>query len=388
MSVISFVPIRSGSKSIKDKNIKPFYGKPLIYWVLSSLQNASQVDKIVVALDSEKYESIVNDFGFSKVEIYHRDTANSTDTSLTISVVLEYLSNAGLKDDDIFMIAQSTSPFTSTVDFDSAIKQFVHSEKDSMLSCVKTKRFFWNNDGTPLNYDYKNRPRRQDFDGGIYMENGAFYISRVSRLIVEKNFISGLIDIYEMSEQNALELDEPSDWKIGEYLMAKRENSTKQKPVKIKLFLSDVDGVLTDAGMYYSEKGDELKKFSTYDGMGFKILQGKGIKVGIITGEDRELNRARANKLQLDFDFHGETNKLETVSKICAKAKITLSEVAYIGDDINDFELLSNVGLAACPANAMQKIKDIPGIIQLAKKGGEGAVREFAEMIMNDFYLE
>ncbi|MDD4149897.1 MAG: N-acylneuraminate cytidylyltransferase [Bacteroidales bacterium] len=383
MSVISFVPIRSGSKSIKDKNIKLFYGKPLIYWVLSSLQNAYQIDKIVVALDSQKYASIVNDFGFSKVEIFHRDTANSTDTSLTIDVVLEYMANARLKDEDIFMIAQATSPLTTSNDFDSAVKQFVYSAKDSMLSCVKIKRFFWNTDGTPVNYDYKNRPRRQDFDGSMYMENGAFYISRVSSVITEKNFISGGIEVYVMSENTALELDEPPDWKIGEILMSERENVTKSIKTEIKLFLSDVDGVLTDAGMYYSEKGDELKKFCTYDGMGFKILQEKGIKVGIITGEDRELNRARARKLKLDFDFHGETNKLETVTKICSEAGISLSEVAYIGDDINDFELLSNVGLAACPANAVQKIKNIPDIIHLEKSGGEGAVREFAEIIMN-----
>ena len=88
---------------------------------------------------------------------------------------------------------------------------------------------------------------------------------------------------------------------------------------KIKLFLSDVDGVLTDSGMYYTENGDEFKRFCTYDGMGFQLLQEKGIKVGILTTEDRELNRRRAKKLGLDFDFHGLKNKLQLVKDLCKK---------------------------------------------------------------------
>ena len=387
MSIIAFVPVRSGSKSIKDKNIKPLNGKPMFYWVLNALQNSVEINKIILATDSKKYSDIAASFGFHKLETYIRKPENAIDTASTESVVLEYLDTAALNNDDLFVLVQATSPLTTSTDISNAIRQFAYSRKDSLLTCVRTKRFFWNADGIAINYDYKNRPRRQDFDG-MFMENGAFYINKVSNILRDKNRLSGAIDIYEMPENTAIEIDEPADWKIIEILLAEQNQAKPQKPVKIKLFLSDVDGVLTDAGMYYSEKGDELKKFNTYDGMGFKILQEKGIKVGIITGEDRELNRARANKLQLDFDFHGDKNKLETITKLCMETKINLSEIAYIGDDINDFELLSKVGLAACPANAVQKIKDIPGIIQLAKKGGEGAVREFAEMIMSDFFLK
>ena len=136
---------------------------------------------------------------------------------------------------------------------------------------------------------------------------------------------------------------------------------------KIKLFLSDVDGVLTDAGMYYTENGDEFKKFCTYDGIGFQLLQKIGIKVGILTTEDRELNRRRAKKLGLDFDFHGLKDKLQLVKDLCEKENISLDEVAYIGDDINCFGLLSNVGIAACPNNAVSKVKAIPNIILLKK---------------------
>lgn len=169
-------------------------------------------------------------------------------------------------------------------------------------------------------------------------------------------------------------------------------NRLENKPINIthqtlniKLLLTDVDGVLTDSGMYYSETGDELKKFNTHDGMGMDLIRKKGIKTGIITSEQTQLVERRFQKLKLDYLFQGkrEGGKLASVKEICKKEKITLSEVAYIGDDVNCFELLSSVGLAACPADAMVAIKNIPGIIQMNKKGGEGCVREFVEMIMN-----
>ena len=152
--------------------------------------------------------------------------------------------------------------------------------------------------------------------------------------------------------------------------------------MSIKVFLSDVDGVLTDGGMYYTESGDEFKKFNCYDGMGMKLLQQRGYTVCILTSEDRKINRNRANKLNLDYQFHGIKNKLDFIVEFCDKENIDLSEIAYIGDDINCFDLLSKVGIAACPKNAIQKIKSIPNIIQLNSEGGYGAFREFAELYL------
>ena len=149
----------------------------------------------------------------------------------------------------------------------------------------------------------------------------------------------------------------------------------------IKLFATDVDGTLTDAGMYYSESGGELKKFNTRDGMGLKLIQAQGVKTAIITSEDTKIVSRRAKKLGVDFLFQGKRPKLETIKELCQTLNIGLGEVAYIGDDINDFELLSAAGFKACPADAVKKIAEIPGIIRLEKKGGEGAVREFIEII-------
>jgi len=379
MSILAFIPARAGSKSIPLKNIKMFCGKPLIYWNLLSLQNSS-VDKIIVATDSNQIKNIVLSFSFSKVEVYNRNYENATEEASSESVMLEYIESINMQDSDTFMLVQATSPFTQTNHFDEALELF--KSFDSVVSCSITKRFFWNENGVALNYDINKRKRRQDFKGTL-IENGAFYINSAKNIKENKNRITGKIGIYRMPEYTSVELDEELDWLIAEKIMYKYIIKNKKSNINnIKIVLSDVDGVLTDAGMYYSENGDEIKKFCVYDGMAFKILQDHGYKVGIITTEDMNLNRRRAKKLNLDYDFHGINDKLNVVKKLCKKENIDINQVAYIGDDINCFELLSNVGIAACPLNAVSDIKNIPGIIHLNEKGGDGVFREFINYLI------
>ncbi|GJM28682.1 MAG: acylneuraminate cytidylyltransferase [Cyclobacteriaceae bacterium] len=337
------------------------------------------MDRVILATDCVEIESCVKGFGFSKISIFHRVEENARDTSSTEDVMLEYLKFENPDKNDLLFLVQATNPFSTSKDFDTAVDLLNNTPIDSLLSCSRVKRFLWTEQGKPLNYQYEKRPRRQDFPGTM-MENGAFYLNTVSSIVKHRNRLSGNIGIYEMPAFAALELDEEDDWQQGEYLM-KKYLQPKPNVKDIRLFLSDVDGVLTDAGMYYTENGDELKKFNTYDGMGFKLLQELGIKVGIVTKEDRDLNRRRAEKLKLDYHFHGVDHKLKLVSELCTKLGISLKEVAYIGDDINDQELLRSVGLAACPSNARKVIQSIPGITLLETPGGKGAVREFVELL-------
>lgn len=383
MKTIAFIPVRGGSKSIPLKNIKPFCGKPLVCWNIEALENCPEVDEVIVATDSDAIWTTVEKQKYKKTILYRRSAENACDTASTESVMLEYIHNVKLAEDNIFMLVQATSPLTERIHFSEALQMYSKGEYDSIITCVRNFRFFWNEDGTSMNYDYMNRPRRQNFKG-MLMENGAFYINTVKNILVNGNRLGGKIGIYEMPEYTATEIDEPDDWIILENLMRKHVLAhTNNSTPTIKLFLSDIDGTLTDGGMYYSENGDELKKFNTRDGMGMGMLREKGIKVGIITSEDRELNQRRADKLKLDFFYQGKKNggKLAVAKEICEQMGITLHEVAYIGDDVNCIELLSAVGLAACPADADARVKAIPGIHVMTKKGGEGCVREFCETI-------
>ena len=154
----------------------------------------------------------------------------------------------------------------------------------------------------------------------------------------------------------------------------------------IRLFLTDVDGTLTDGGMYYTSTGDTMKKFNTRDGMGLQLMQRAGVKVGIVTSENTEIVTRRAEKLGLDYLVQGRRDggKLAAVRDICAEMGITLEETAYIGDDVNCAELLRHAGIAACPADAMPQVKAIPGIRVMTLKGGDGCVREFINQLLDE----
>lgn len=379
--VIAFIPVRGGSKSIPLKNIKPLCGKPLVCWNIEALEACPDVDQVIVATDSYEIEQVVNSQCYSKTSVYHRSAENASDTASTESVMLEYIHYAKLDNDICFMLVQATSPMTQTQHFSEALRLWEEGKYDSLLTCVRNYRFFWNADGTSMNYDFKNRPRRQNFSG-MLMENGAFYINTVRNIVASGNRLSGKIGIYEMPEYTALEIDEPDDWMLMEKLMRKHL-PIDQKPAKndIKLFLCDVDGTLTDGGMYYAESGEELKKFNTRDGMGLQLLQKAGILTGIITSEDTQMVANRAKKLKVNYLFQGKRagGKLEAAKEICREMNISLNQVAYIGDDINCHELLSSVGMKACPADAMPQIKQIPNIIILQKEGGKGCVREMID---------
>jgi 3-deoxy-D-manno-octulosonate 8-phosphate phosphatase (KDO 8-P phosphatase) len=151
---------------------------------------------------------------------------------------------------------------------------------------------------------------------------------------------------------------------------------------QIRLFATDVDGVLTDGGMYYAESGDEWKKFNTRDGMGIKLLQRAGIITAIVTQERTKLVARRAEKLAIPELHQGVMDKLSLVRDMAVRYGLTLSQVAYIGDDINDLETLKAVGFSATPADGMPQIAAAVDYI-CKKKGGEGAVRELTEMILD-----
>ena len=149
----------------------------------------------------------------------------------------------------------------------------------------------------------------------------------------------------------------------------------------IRLFATDVDGVLTDAGMYYAESGDEWKKFNTRDGMGIKLLQKAGFITAIVTQERTKIVARRAEKLAIPEVHQGVLDKLSLIREMAGRHGLSLSQVAYIGDDINDLESLCAVGFSAAPADGMPVICDAVDYV-CVEKGGEGAVREIAELLL------
>ena len=150
---------------------------------------------------------------------------------------------------------------------------------------------------------------------------------------------------------------------------------------KVRLLCVDVDGVLTDAGMYYGPDGEVLKKFNTRDGMGLARVREAGVAVAIVSGEDSAIVHARAAKLNIDDVFVGAKDKRAAVDDLCARHGLALDEVAFVGDDLNDLPALACVGLACAVADAADAVLACAHYVS-RRRGGEGAVREICELLI------
>lgn len=204
---IALIPLRGGSKSIPGKNIRTMAGKPLCAWVLEAAHLSGIFGRIVISTDSEEIADVVKRTGIP-LDVIMRPAEYATDTATTESVMLHA---ASLFDFDVMTTIQATSPLTRPEDFSAAYDQFKKQNADSLLTCVRIKRFFWNDDHLPINYDPLHRPMRQQFRGTL-MENGAFYFTKRQILETYQCRLGGKIAIYEMPEEMALEIDEVEDW--------------------------------------------------------------------------------------------------------------------------------------------------------------------------------
>lgn len=208
---------------------------------------------------------------------------------------------------------------------------------------------------------------------GICDKYGVDFLDFLGDLNVENTKELSLFDLEAICEENTIDLHS---------LLFKpmfKTNSFKTKLAKIKLLILDVDGVMTDGGMYFTEKGDQIKKYNTKDGMAILHLTKNEFQVGIISsGFSDNMVKKRAEMLGIQNCYVGRDEKIEILSNYCKELSIQLENVAIIGDDINDLEIIKNVGFSACPADAMDVVKTNVDVI-LNKKGGEGCVREFID---------
>lgn len=369
---VAFIPARGGSKSIPLKNIKLIAGKPLIHWAIEAALGCSKIDKVYLSSDSNEIRAIAEQLSDPRLEVIDRDPSTATDTATTESAMLDF---AKYHTFDNIILIEATSPLLTSRQLTEAIDKYEHTNAGSLISVVNQKRFIWKQHSsrlvTPINYNPLHRPRRQDFEG-FFVENGAIYITSRRSLKQTKCRLSNDTTCYEMPESTYIEIDEPTDWIIVERLLINQQFNN------IKLLITDVDGVLTDSSMYYSENGDELKKFNTRDGMAIKLFKEHGINIAIITGENTKLVTRRAHKLGITDIYQGYNNKLIALESLKNKYNLNYSEIAYVGDDIIDIPILQKVGISFCPHDAVPSVKKICSITTKTN-GGNGVLREIFE---------
>ena len=377
MKKIGLIPLRKGSKGFKGKNKRKFLGRPLFSWVLTEAV-FSNLDEVFVYTDENSIiEFIRTQYEWtSKIKVLERSPESATDEASTEMAILEFCETINY-DFDIFCLLQATSPFTKRRHINKAL-QIVSSGKDSSLSVVRTHRFIWSEEGNSENYDYKNRPRRQDFSGTL-VENGAIYCSKREALNKSHNRISGNIGILEMPAVSYTEIDTSTDWTIAENLLLS-ELQANRIPSRINHLFLDVDGIFTDGRVLYSGDGEFAKLFDMRDGMGLEILRQDNIEVSVMTSENSPLVSERMKKLNIDNVYLGIKDKFGFLQHLCLKKGFKLGELAYLGDDVNDMACMATVGWAITPNNAMEEIKKISDIV-LRADSGSGAIREACRFI-------
>ena len=219
---VALIPLRGGSKSIPGKNIKLLAGKPLCAWALEAAYKSNIIDRLVVSTDSGEIADVVNKIGIPH-DVIIRPEEYATDTATTESVMLHA---ASLVDFDVMITIQVTSPLTRPEDFSAAYDQFRQENADSLVTCVRVKKFFWSDSGQPINYDPLRRPLRQEFRGTLW-ETGAFYFTKRHILQEHKCRLGGKISIYEMPGDIAVDIDEPEDWERLERIISRRHCTVK-----------------------------------------------------------------------------------------------------------------------------------------------------------------
>ncbi len=379
-TAIGFIPLRKNSKGIPHKNKKRLLGRPLFTWVLTEAL-FSTLDRVYIFTDDADIIAYINNhFSWSqKVYCIERSSENASDTATTEAAMLEFCNKVDYQF-DIFCLLQATSPLTKRTDIDNALNTLNTQNHDAVLSVVKTHRFIWSKEGSALNYDVFNRPRRQDFEG-LLIENGAIYATWKKALLSSKNRLSGKMGTIEMREDTLVEIDSQTDWEIIEQLIT-ADFKTGRDANRIDYLILDVDGVFTDGTVVFNREGEFSKKFDMRDGMGLEILRENQVQVMVMTSEDSEVVRKRMKKLKIEDTFLNVKDKYSLLENLCIKKGISPKQIAYMGDDINDMSNMLRVGWSICPANATKNIRFHSDIV-LNHSSGAGAIREASEFILN-----
>ena len=378
--VVAIIPARGGSKGIPRKNLKLVGGLPLIARAILSCKQVAEIDQVWVSTDDEEIASVALSFG---AQVINRPLEISGDTASSESALLhglDVLAEAG-QNPEVLVFVQTTSPFIDSAALTGAVSMVTEQGYSSVFSAFETHAFLWQEDtegATGVNHDLKYRPRRQDRQPH-YLETGAFYVMDIPGFRASGHRFFGKVGIAKVSESYALEIDTPQQLESAQRL-SPFFKSLDIPQGAIRAVVMDFDGVHTNDLVTVTEDGAEAVSVSRSDGMGIELLKKAGIPMVILSKEKNGVVLARAKKLGIDA-FNALDDKVPALIKWCKEAGIELGDVAYIGNDINDLECLKLVGWPVVPSDCNPNIRHLAKIV-LAKPGGAGAIREFADLIL------
>ncbi len=431
--VVAVIPARAGSVGVPRKNLRTVGGVPLVARAVASARAASRVDRVVVSTDGAEIASAASAAG---ADVVMRPPELSTGTASSESAVLhalDVLAERGV-DPAVVVLVQATSPFTRPDDIDLAVERVCSGECDTVFAAVRTHAFLWGADAAGrvrgLNHDPAFRPMRQDREPQ-YQETGAFYVMDAAGLRRFGLRFFGRIGVALIADP--MDIDTEHDLLVADALARVHEADPASTPdhrlaasaparhavasarsaapvsavaatrtlpphdldpvpaidgahveasgiARIEAVVTDFDGVHTDDTVRVDQNGVESVRVSRRDGLGVRMLRGAGVPVLILSTETNPVVAARAAKLGVPV-LQGIDDKAAALVRWAADAGVQLEHVAYLGNDVNDLGALGSVGWPFAVADAHPRTLAAARRV-LRSPGGAGAVRELAEIIL------
>lgn len=399
--VLAVIPARGGSKGIPRKNIKPFAGYPLIAYSIAAGLQAETVTRVIVSTDDEEIAETARQWGaetpFLRPEEFAAD--NTLDLPVFRHAVQWLKENEGYQPDIVVQL-RPTTPVRQTGMVDEAVRLLLsHPEADSVRGVVpsgENPHKMWRIDpktGTMqgllkvegIDEPY-NAPRQ--LLPVIYWQTGHIDAIRPERTFMTSESMSGKVILPLMINPDyTVDIDTPIDWLRYEWLvynaglnMVSPGRKRRPLPSKPKLLVMDFDGVMTNDCVYLNQNGIEMVRASRSDGMGLRLLQKAGIQALVISTETNPVVTKRCEKLNIPV-IQGTDQKADVLQKYLNQLNIAPETVIYMGNDVNDLPCFPAVGCAVVPSDAHHKAIQNADII-LSKKGGQGAVRELCDQIL------
>jgi N-acylneuraminate cytidylyltransferase len=375
---VAIIPARGGSKRIGRKNVLPLNGEPLVAHTVRHALQATEVDEVIVSTEDDEIAAIAEASGATVIA---RPPELADDRATSESALLHALDARGGEDPELVVFLQVTSPVRRPGDIDAAVRQLRQSGAESLLSVCRDRGLFWvaDADGArPTNYDPHDRPREQDMPPQ-YRENGSIYVFRTPVLREGGARLGGRVELYEMDAWSSVQIDEPEDVRLAEWILARRRPEV-EFPDPIDLVVLDFDGVLTDNAVLVDQDGREVVRAHRGDGWGLARLRDAGIPVAVLSTEKNPVVAARCEKLGIPY-VQDVADKEAGLRVLLEERGARADHTIFVGNDVNDLGALRIAGLPVVVADAHPEAMRAARLV-LTRPGGQGAVRELCDMLL------
>lgn len=401
--ILALIPARGGSKGIPRKNIRLFAGYPLIAWSIAAAKQSDLVTRIIVSTDDQEIAAVAREWRAETPFLRPSELAQDKTTDLPVfEHALKFLEDMEGYRPDVVVQLRPTSPIRPRTMVDDAIRILLeHADADCVRGVVPAaqnpfKMWRFNGEGRPLNplLEVDNIPEPYNAPRQIlppvYWQTGHIDAIRISTITQKKSLTGDVIYPLVIDPKYTVDIDTLPDWAKYEALvysgldMVSPGKLHREMPKKIKLVVTDFDGVLTDGRVWIDENGRETVAATRSDSMRIKQLREHGIEVMILSSEVNPVVSARAKKMNIDA-IHGMglNEKGEALKKFLAEKNIDASQVVYLGNDFNDLPCYEIAGWSVAVADSYPEVLRAADHV-LKTNGGFGALRELCDLILKE----